>query len=83
MDNVNSHTPTRAKRRKETPGRCGVPGGKKRPVGSSVAFSSIHDITDLGCNTMQKGANFIERLLMLILYSTNAVMHPFCDFLHR
>lgn len=65
----------------------GTPGGqarrKKRLVGSSVAFSSLHDITDLWCNTMQKGANFIERLFMLVLYRTNAVMHPFCDFLHR
>lgn len=65
----------------ETPG--GQARRKKPPVGSSVAFSSIHDITDLGCNTMQNGANFIERLLMLVLYRTSTVMHPFCDFLHR
>lgn len=81
MDNVNSYTPS-GRTEERNAGLVWGTRRKKRPVGSSVAFSSIHDITDLGCNTMQKGANFIERLLMLVLYRANAVMHPFCDFLH-
>ena len=47
MDNVNSDTPTRADGGKERREGVGGTRRKKRPVGSSVAFSSLHDITEL------------------------------------
>ena len=45
MDNVNSHAKRADGGKKRRAG--GGTRRKKRPVGSSVAFSSLHDITEL------------------------------------
>lgn len=46
MDNVDSHTPS-GRTEERNAGLVWDTRRKKRPVGSSVAFSSIHDITEL------------------------------------